>query len=215
MTLINYTKIPIKENNDLLVKIEDGLFVVQPEYFIRGISTSDEIFLRGNVVELLKKVSKNIRPYKLKIWDGFRPLEIQQKLHDNIMAQFRTENPEWDEDRLYIEAGKYITPADEEGRIPPHFTGGSVDLTMVDENNEELDMGTDFDYFGIKASYNFKDLPKKVLENRKFLRDAMIDADFRPDNEEWWHFDYGNQLWAFDLNKNYAVYGSGQLSHKV
>jgi D-alanyl-D-alanine dipeptidase len=169
------------------------------------------MFLRKGVIELLKVVSKDIHPYRLKIWDGFRPRVLQRILHDKITNQFRIKNPDWDEDKLYIESGKYITPANEEGRIPPHLTGGSVDLTMIDQNGEELDMGTIFDHFGIEASYNFKDLPENVLENRKFLRDLMTKVGFRADNEEWWHFDYGNQLWAFDLNKEFAFYGVGGL----
>ena len=35
----------------------------------------------------------------------------------------------------------------------------------------------------------------------------MIAEDFRFDDDEWWHFDFGNQLWAATLNKAFAIYG--------
>jgi D-alanyl-D-alanine dipeptidase len=38
---------------------------------------------------------------------------------------------------------KYVDPA--KGSI--HNRGGAVDITLVDANNRELDMGTPFDFF--------------------------------------------------------------------
>ena len=49
-----------------------------------------------------------------------------------------------------------MSPPDQIERIPPHATGGTVDLTLVDENGKELDMGTEFDFFGPEtAPWNF------------------------------------------------------------
>jgi len=35
----------------------------------------------------------------------------------------------------------------------------------------------------------------------------MLSEEFIQYTEEWWHFDYGNQLWALNLNKPSAIYG--------
>jgi D-alanyl-D-alanine dipeptidase len=35
----------------------------------------------------------------------------------------------------------------------------------------------------------------------------MMAEGFRFDDGEWWHFDYGHQLWASVFNKPYAIYG--------
>ncbi|MBU0612709.1 D-alanyl-D-alanine dipeptidase, partial [Patescibacteria group bacterium] len=43
--------------------------------------------------------------------------------------------------------------------------------------------------------------------NRVLLRNAMVKAGFRQDKDEWWHYDYGNQIWALELNKSFAFYG--------
>jgi len=35
----------------------------------------------------------------------------------------------------------------------------------------------------------------------------MLAEGFRVEESEWWHFDYGNQLWATHFKKPYASYG--------
>jgi zinc D-Ala-D-Ala dipeptidase len=35
----------------------------------------------------------------------------------------------------------------------------------------------------------------------------MLAEGFRWDADEWWHYDYGNQLWAVHYHKPFAIYG--------
>ena len=55
--------------------------------------------------------------------------------------------------------------------------------------------------------YEENDNVSQIRENRKLLRKKMSAEDFRYDDDEWWHFDYGNQLWAAVLGKPHAIYG--------
>ena len=74
-----------------------------------------------------------------------------------------------------------------------------------------------FDHFGPEAAslfYEINNIDDQVRTNRKLLRDAMVAEYFRFDDDEWWHFDYGNQLWAAALNKPYAIYGECSPSDK-
>jgi D-alanyl-D-alanine dipeptidase len=73
-----------------------------------------------------------------------------------------------------------------------HNRGGAVDITLVDSQGKELDMGTTFDYFGIEASHDFENLPAEVLKNRKLLKNIMIQNDFRIFESEWWHYNLKN-----------------------
>ena len=63
---------------------------------------------------------------KLKIFDGFRPIDSQKKL--------------WE----YLPNPDFIAPPD---KGSPHSRGAAVDLTLLDEKDNELDMGTGFDEF--------------------------------------------------------------------
>jgi D-alanyl-D-alanine dipeptidase len=128
--------------------------------------------------------------------------------------KLRTDHPTWNEDILKMEVGKFVTVANDPNRIPVHATGGSIDLTLTDLSGNELNMGTEFDYFGPEAASHFfekNDIDGRIKANRKFLREVMIAEDFRYDDDEWWHFDYGNQLWAASLHKPYAIYGEAML----
>jgi D-alanyl-D-alanine dipeptidase len=105
--------------------------------------------------------------------------------------------------------GTFVTIATDPNVIPIHSTGGSVDLTLVDESGAELDMGTGFDHFGPEAAalyFERGEVNKRAGDNRRILRKALIEAGFRYDEDEWWHFDYGNQIWAAALHKPKAIY---------
>ena len=71
-----------------------------------------------------------------------------------------------------------------------HSRGAAVDITIVDADGAELDMGTEYDFFGVEAhTDNFK-LPSKVLQNRKLLRETLEAVGFKGIRTEWWHFSY-------------------------
>lgn len=74
-----------------------------------------------------------------------------------------------------------------------HSRGSSVDLTIVDKNGKELDMGSPFDFFGdISSTYSTK-ITKKQLQNRLLLRKLMLANGFKPYSKEWWHFTLRNE----------------------
>jgi D-alanyl-D-alanine dipeptidase len=69
-----------------------------------------------------------------------------------------------------------------------HNRGGAVDITLVDKNGNELDMGTKFDHFGKEAGHNYLQLSENVLENRTLLREVMLNNGFTAFESEWWHY---------------------------
>ncbi len=111
---------------------------------------------------------------RIKFYDCYRPLDIQKKM--------------WEK---YPNASYVANPYKGIGSI--HNRGGAVDMTVVDKNGKELDMGTPFDFFGKKAHQDFTDLPKNVLENREILRNTMESVGFRRIRTEWWHYSFANK----------------------
>jgi D-alanyl-D-alanine dipeptidase len=105
--------------------------------------------------------------YKIKIFDCYRPLDIQKKMWAIVP------NPNYVAD-----------PA--KGSI--HNRGGAVDITIVDKNGEELDMGTAFDFFGEAASHDYRKLSRKVRRNRALLKAIMEQNGFSGFGPEWWHY---------------------------
>lgn len=209
MTIFKYEHIPIEESDEPLVDLADYGFELEPVYYKDGLSNTPEMHLRETVAERLSAVRDELFPLNLKIWDGWRPREVQCNIYMKYWKEMESEHPDWTEEQLREQVGTFVTIATDPNRIPIHSTGGSVDLTLVDKSGAELDMGTRFDHFGPKAAalYFEQDGDNDTArDNRRILREGLTMADFRYDQDEWWHFDYGNQIWAAALNKPKAIY---------
>ncbi len=208
--MLNYESVKIDESGEPLVDLQQYSFILEPAYFKQGLSRDPDMFLRKSVADKLSEIQRHLSPFRFKIWDGFRPREVQHAIYEKFLGELKKKHPEWDAERLEKETGVFVTNAKNPQRIPPHATGGAVDLTLAYFDGKELDMGTGFDYFGPEAASLYFENNKKnltVRKNRKMLREAMQAGGFSIDKEEWWHFDFGNQKWALALNKQNAFYG--------
>ena len=128
-----------------------------------------ECYTRAITAKALLKANKAFmeKGVRIKFFDCYRPNSVQHK-----MWKIKP-NPQ------YV-ANPY------KGSV--HNKGGAVDITLEDLEGNELDMGTDFDFFGWKAYQDNYDLPKKVLENRKLLKETMEKFGFDAIRSEWWHY---------------------------
>jgi len=130
-------------------------------------------YLRLKTVKSLMEANQRFikKGYRIKIFDCYRPLDIQKKMWAIVS------NPE------YVANPK-------KGSI--HNRGGAVDITLVDVSGKELDMGTTFDFFGIEASHDYENLSDEIKANRKLLKNTMTKCDFRIFESEWWHYNLKN-----------------------
>ena len=90
----------------------------------------------GKLIEAHKYLPAGIN---FLVIESFRPLSIQTRYFNEYSDELKKSHPEWDEKKIYSEASKYVAPPE---IIPPHSTGGAIDLTLCEENGKELDMGT-------------------------------------------------------------------------
>ena len=213
MTNLIFENVPIKENYDPMVNMAEYPFVIAPMYFDWNLSDSKELWVRKAIADKLFDIQKKyLEPMgrKFKIWDPWRSRIVQNNIYQKFWDELAAENPDWDHEKLTHEVGVFVTKADQPDRIPPHATGGCVDLTVADENGDEIDFGTVFDHFGPEAAVNFfegEGRDSTVRDNRRWLQKIMIDAGFTAHDDEWWHFDYGNQKWSLLLGHDHAFYG--------
>lgn len=208
MTNLSYQHIPIRECGDPMVDLTEYPFHLSPEYFKAGLSDTDALWTRRAIAEKLLAAQKNLpKGVTFKIWDPWRPRSVQANIYNKYWRELRAANPAWDDARISEEVGVFVTKPDDPKRVPPHATGGSIDLTLVNATTgEEIDMGTGFDHFGSEAAPDyFKN--GAIAENRATFRDVMEEQGFTDDPDEWWHFDYGNQKWAVTGGHDVAIYG--------
>ena len=81
-----------------------------------------------------------------------------------------------------------------------HSFGMAVDVTLVDPQGDECDMGAGFDEMTLRShpSLNAENLALGVLNaghlvERGWLHAAMSRGGFRGIGTEWWHFDHGDR----------------------
>ena len=140
---------------------------------------SARCFLRKRVAEQLVKAQQEFKTHNLslKIYDGYRPKSIQY-IFWNLVPNSR-----------------YVADPAKGSR---HNRGAAVDLTLIDDNGKELDMGTDFDDFTHKSHRGCITISLQAQNNRKLLEDIMTKYGFVGLDTEWWHFDY-NTWQEYDL----------------
>ena len=187
MTILEYEHIPVEESNEPLVNLAQYRFKLDPAYYNAGLSDTPGMYLRMSVADQLEAVREKLAPLNFKIWDGWRPREVQQKIYLNYWKEMATENPDWSEEQIREQVGTFVTIGTDPNRIPLHATGGSVDLTLVNEYGVELDMGTGFDHFGPEATALYYEMDgrnqKAACNNRRVLREALTNAGFRCDGD--------------------------------
>lgn len=217
MTNVLFESIPIQENNSPLINISDYPFAIEPVYYKQGMSPVSTTHLRKGTADKLIAAQESLGgKYRFKIWDGYRPRSVQNAIYDAHWKATAAKYPDWNNEQIALAVGVFVTKATSKERIPLHATGGAVDLTLIDDKGNELDMGTAFDHFGPEAaSMFFEEEESTVRANRRLLREAMINAGFRHDDDEWWHYDYGNQIWAKFLNQPHALYGEVLIDESI
>ncbi len=136
---------------------------------------SDSIcYLHQNAIAPLKIAIKSAQNLglKIKVFDGFRPIETQQIMFD----QFPSDNPN----------GGFVSNPN--GGAIPHCRGVAIDLTLTDLSGNELDMGSDFDEFSDLASHNCQKISIEAQKNRLLLLGIMTAAGWDFYSQEWWHY---------------------------
>ncbi|MCZ2722294.1 M15 family metallopeptidase [Marinomonas sp. 15G1-11] len=210
-----YKTIPIVESGEALIPLStSNLLVTYPFYAKMGIANAiPECFVREGVFEKLHQVTKLIpEGKKLVVLDGWRPFSVQQHLFDTLINILKKSFPTHSEQHLHHKAKSLVSPPSSDVGAPsPHLTGGSVDVTLCDDMGRFLDMGTHFDeasQLSWTAALEGRSLEyTQAIENRRILYNAMSEVGFTNLPSEWWHYDFGNQLWAYRTSSQRAQYG--------
>jgi D-alanyl-D-alanine dipeptidase len=151
---------------------------------------------------------------QLCVFDGYRPLAVQQALYDQFAQELRTQNPTLSADALRHLISQYVAaPNADPACPPPHRTGGAVDVYLVNAaSGVPLPMGTEPDAtVPASATRWFEERPEAPFTyHRRLLFHAMTGAGFTNYLGEWWHYDFGNQRWANVMGQPHAIYGIAQ-----
>lgn len=83
-----------------------------------------------------------------------------------------------------------------------------MDLVLVNDAEDELNMGSSLNVEGPLMRTDAAGLPKEAQENHATLLRTMEDAGFVNYPHEWWHFSYGDRYWPFTTGEPAAPHGA-------
>ena len=224
-----YQTVPIQECGEALVPIPlDRFAVVTPHpYAALGAPYGpfSPYFLRQRVLQKLIEAQAHLqsqRPdWRLQIFDAYRPIPVQQFMVDYTFAQLACSEG-LSPDNLSEEAHSQLqekvlrfwaVPSPDPGTPPPHSTGAAVDLTLANAAGEPVDMGSAIDEISPRSepehfAHSSDATGQHYHQHRQLLTSAMSQAGFRQHPNEWWHFSWGDQLWAWQVGREeIAQYG--------
>ena len=222
-----WNKVPIKENGDKLIAIPSNLNFLDPHpYSHLGAPYQDKASiwkLRKEVVNRLVKVNDFLvlhYSFYLLIYDSWRPLEVQEFM---FKRAFLLECEKSDIDISFENIKSYPSilkkvekfwayPSFDSSCPPPHSTGGALDVCLSDKEGNLVDMGSKVDQMDETSNPDFyenKIYDEAIIWNsrRNLLKEVMKKFGFAQHPYEWWHFSYGDQLWAWKNKKANAFYG--------
>jgi D-alanyl-D-alanine dipeptidase len=183
--------------------------------------------LRSGVVERLLAAQRilqtNDSALRLIIFDAYRPIAVQQFMVDWTFADL-VSHAGLDAQRLTAQQRSELVeqvhrfwaePSLDPATPPPHSTGAAVDLTLASASGKPVAMGGEIDEISERSfpahySQDQTETGKRFHHCRTLLLTAMASAGFQQHPGEWWHFSYGDQLWAFYQQQPTAIYGRSE-----
>jgi D-alanyl-D-alanine dipeptidase len=226
------TRVPIRRDNTLYgeamveareLGLQGANFYAgdrNPPYWHRVDGATNKLLLRRTVTEKLLRVNDRAGGAGLELFllDAWRPRAVQAYFHDVWMPrELQRRDPTLAGARLTEAVERYwAAPSADEASPAPHATGAAIDLTLRWKNGEALWMGSLFDdvtplagrdRFESLAPDNFSFSDQEACANRRLLHWLMTEEGFAGHPEEWWHFSWGDQMWAALTGADAAHYG--------
>ncbi len=194
---------------------------------------ADPFVLRAGVVRRLIAAEQQLQAHdqelRFVIFDAWRPVSVQAFMVDHAVAEecarlginLKTAGSAADIDRAIAEVrhavGRFWAPPSLDPTTPPpHSTGAAVDLTLAGRDGDLLEMGGEIDAIGpvsepdhyANTALAGRDAFAVCVHQRRCLLDRVLGGQgFVRHPNEWWHFSFGDQLWAWRSGAQEAIYG--------
>ncbi len=200
--VVSTDKILVAPNWEIPGDFEGGMYVdyisEHPEY--------DGIYARSELLTRLEQAAKSLAdPYQLVIRAGHRPIAVQKRLVKECAADYKRDNPGVSDEEALDHARTFVS--DPDITLPPHVCGAAVDVEVMDVSaGKYLDFGSGLNDDNEKSFLYYPDLSEEQKANRLMLVSAMLDAGLASCMPEWWHFSYGDQVWAWFYGEQNSLY---------
>ncbi|MCE7936680.1 hypothetical protein DYH10_02745 [Candidatus Saccharibacteria bacterium CPR2] len=178
----------------------------------RSLHKDFDIMLRKTAFEKLLRANELLPNHiKIVLKASLRPISVQQEVFDEEFKNAKIKFPDKSYDEIYNYTLQFVT--DPKVNIPPHATGGAIDIVLYDTKAKSyLDMGNPVNSIDdLSWTSNFIGLTDAQISNRKLITTTMLEAGFASLASEWWHYSYGDQRWAVYYDQSQASYGAANV----
>ena len=226
-----WSPIPIEECGEPMQDLPREFLRMEPHpYMALGApygASGNPFQLRQGVVQRLLKAQQRLSDHdpslRLSIFDAWRPIAVQAFMVEHSIADLCRERGvelmSGDAfDRVVADVGRFwAAPSRDPATPPPHSTGAAVDLTLSSSEGTPLEMGGEIDAIGAISEpehYAGQEDPDARCwhQRRQLLADVMDASGFAQHPNEWWHYSFGDQLWAWRKGAAVAVYAEAANS---
>src|SRR5581483_2572885 len=156
-------------------------------------------------------------PVELYVDEGYRSAALQTYLYEEVFPRLiREQHPDWTEQVVLHRRDELIAEPPVVGSPSPHLTGAAVDINLRYQRPDlgyvhgcRVEMGHKSGKVGYASQPDYFEytMPTSKVEreaqrNRRIfywvMRGALLgdDTGFVVNPTEWWHWSYGDQLWA-------------------
>lgn len=203
-----------------------------PPYFSKIDGAIAYLLLRESVALKFKNVNDELKKYGIELYffDCYRPTKVQSYFYERwVPVAIKKMYPTLS-DKEILEKRNLFTakPSRTIDKIDidspsPHSTGAAADVTLrYIDTKQQVFMGTIFDDSTelVFNSYYEKQLSEgnilsiseiEALKNRRVLYWSLKEEGIENYPNEWWHFSYGDQMWAMFSKSKEAFYSKMEV----
>ncbi|WP_416670187.1 M15 family metallopeptidase [Egbenema bharatensis] len=184
----------------------------------------------ARLIQAQRSLQSQYPGWQIQIFDAYRPITVQQYMVDYTFTQTVSQKGCKVEDLSAIDRQTILeqvyqfwaVPSPNLATPPPHSTGAAIDITLVDATGNPVNMGSPIDELSVRSYPDYfaqpsapelaETLPgdqdlsegdrQMIHQNRQQLKQVMLAAGFCQHPKEWWHFSFGDQFWAWQLNQD-------------
>ncbi|MFF1916394.1 M15 family metallopeptidase [Streptomyces sp. NPDC058239] len=201
--------IPLQDSGENLVDVREHGLKVDVR---RQDATGAYAHVRLEVLTRLLHAQSHLPTGVLLLFvEGYRPPALQRRYFEKYSDELARTHPDWQAAELREAASRFVSPPD----IAPHSAGAAVDVTLVDHQGRELDMGTRVnanpEESGGACYTDAPGLSTRAQTNRATLKAVLSAAGLINYPTEFWHWSFGDRYWALQTKQPAALYGPVEL----
>ena len=199
------SKVHVHDNFDPLVD-----FLPHKHIIFNNVTLEEPNLIRREVLFKIYRIADRLpEGVNLKIYKTFRSRIKLSEGFEHVISQIVAENPGIGRHEA-MKLAKFKTE-DPKGSLGGHETGGAVDVALCNNEGVDFDYGTKFHEYNDSTFTYSRHITKAQLKNRKKLVKLMKKEGFVNFPGEWWHFSYGDRMWAaYKGKRNGGIYGSAE-----